>query len=182
MQLEMDVPGYILTAPVGEAGDLMLYRATRTLDGLPVLLKVPAAPGPTPSLLHRLEHEYELARDLDSSRIARPLALERHGGTAALVLEQGPTQTLASLLGSPMDIPSFLQIAIGIAAALGELHRHELVHKDLKPEHVLLDADGHVWLTGLGIASRLPRNARRPSRPKPSPAPWPTWPRNRPAG
>jgi hypothetical protein len=73
-----------------------------------------------------LEHEYELARDLDSSRIARPLALERHAGTLALVLEAGPAHTLASLLGGPMDIPCFLQIAIGLTAALAELHRHEL--------------------------------------------------------
>ena len=160
------IPGYTLTAPVCEAGDLLLYRATRTKDGLPVLLKIPAAPGPTPLLLNRLEREYELARDLDSSRIARPLALERQAGNVALVLEAGPAKTLASLLGSPMDTRIFLQIAIGIAAALIEIHRHELVHKDIKPEHVLLDDTGHVWLTGLGIASRLPREHQAPEPPE----------------
>jgi serine/threonine protein kinase len=151
------IPGYTLIAPVNEDEDLMLYQATRMLDNLPVLLKVPAAPGPSPPIFSRLKHEYELARELDPGRIVRPTALERHGGTVTLVLEQGPTRTLASLLGSPMDIQSFLRIALGITAALAELHRHELVHKDLTPEHVLLDKDGRVWLTGLGIASRLPR-------------------------
>ena len=151
------IPGYSLTALLCEAGDLLLYQATRSQDAAPVLLKFPASARPTPLLLSRLEREYELARTLDSSRIARPLALERQAGNVVLVLEQGPTKTLASLLGSPMDIRSFLQIAIGINAALTELHRHGLVHKDLKPDNVLLDAAGHVWLTGLGIASRLPR-------------------------
>jgi PAS domain S-box-containing protein len=153
----MTIPGYTLTAPICEAGDLLLYRATRSQDGLPVLLKVPAASRPAPVLLRRLEQEYELARGLDSSRISKPLTLERNAGNVALVMEQGPDRTLVSLLGSPMDIPSFLQIAIGITAALAELHRHDLVHKDLKPDNVLLDAAGHVWLTGLGIASRQPR-------------------------
>jgi PAS domain S-box-containing protein len=158
-------PGYTLTAPVCETGDLLLYRATRSRDGLSVLLKVPEAARPTPLLLSRLEREYELTRDLDSSRITRPIALERHADSVALVLEQGPTQTLASRLGSPMDVRSFLQIAIGINGALAELHRHELIHKDIKPEHVLLDASGHVWLTGLGIASRLPRERPAPEPP-----------------
>jgi PAS domain S-box-containing protein len=160
------IPGYSLTTSVCEAGDLLLYRASRTLDGLAVLLKVPAAPRPAPVMLRRLEREYELARDLDPGRIARPIALERHAGSVALVLEQGPDRTLASLLGSPMDVPSFLRIALGLTAALAELHRHELVHKDIKPEHVLLDADGHVWLTGLGIVSRLPRERQAPEPPE----------------
>jgi PAS domain S-box-containing protein len=150
-------PGYTLTAPVDETGDLHLHRATRSRDGLSVLLKVPAAARPTPLLLRRLEREYELTRDLDSSRITCPIALERHADGVALVLAAGPTQTLASRVGSPMDVRSFLQLAIGINGALAEVHRHELVHKDIKPEHVLLDDFDHVWLTGLGIASRLPR-------------------------
>lgn len=89
-----------------------------------------------------------------------------------MVLEPGPQRTLASVLGSPMDIRSFLSIAIaiaiaiGISAALAELHRHELVHKDLKPEHMLLDADGRVRLTGLVIASHLPRERQAPETPE----------------
>jgi PAS domain S-box-containing protein len=160
------IPGYTVTAVVSQAGDLWLYRATRSRDGLPVLLKVPAAARPAPLVLSRLERECELARDLDSSRIARPLALERHAGLVVAVLEQGPTETLAARLGSPMDVGAFLEIAIGINAALDELHRHGLIHKDLKPEHMLLDAAGHVWLTGLGIASHLPRERQAPEPPE----------------
>lgn len=160
------VPGYTLIAPVCEAGDLLLYRAIRPHDGLHVLIKFPAAPRPASTILRRLEREYELARDLDPSLIARPLALERHGGTVALILEQGPDRTLAGLSGSPMEIQTFLRIAIGITAALTELHRHELIHKDIKPEHVLLDEEDHVWLTGLGIASRLPRERQAPELPE----------------
>ena len=160
------IPGYTLTAPVCETGDLLLYRAARSRDGAPVLLKIPASAHPTPLLLTRLEREYELARALDSSRIAHPIALERQSGSAVLVLEPGPTRTLASMLGSPMDIQSFLQVAIGINAALAEMHHHELVHKDLKPENVLLDVAGHVWLTGLGIATRRPRERQTPEPPE----------------
>jgi predicted ATPase/GAF domain-containing protein len=51
-----------------------------------------------------------------------------------------------------------LRLAIGVAGALGKAHQRGLVHKDLKPGHILVNcADGQVRLTGFGIASRLPR-------------------------
>ncbi len=161
------IPGYTLIAPVCETGDLWLYRATKEQDGVEVLLKVPAAgTQPTPQLMSWLESEYELAQDLDANRVLRPVALERQGDNLFLVLDSGPDRTLASLLDSPMEIQRFLQIAIGITDALAELHNHELVHKDLKPEHVLLDEEGLVWLTGLGIASQLPQERQAPEPPE----------------
>ena len=140
----MTNPGYALAAPVCDTGDLVLSRAIRVRDGLPVLLKTPSDARPTPALLRRLEREYELTGGLDPWLIARPLALEHRGGTATLVLEHGPTRTLVDLLGSPIGVEPFLRVAMGVTVALAEIHRHDLVHKDIKPEHVLLDADGHV--------------------------------------
>ena len=162
----MTILGYTLTGSVCEAGDLALHQATRLQDGQPVLIEFPTASRPTPAVLRRLEREYELARDLRSSRIVHPIALERHAGALALVLEAGPTHSLACLLGSPMAPLSFLRIAIGIAAALAELHHAELIHKDIRPDNVLLDDAGHVWLTGLGFASRLPREHQALERPE----------------
>src|SRR5271169_369125 len=57
-----------------------------------------------------------------------------------------------------MEVGSFLRLAIGIAGALGKAHQRGLVHKDLKPAHILVNcADRQTRLTGFGIASRLPR-------------------------
>jgi PAS domain S-box-containing protein len=152
-----NIPGYTISAVVCETDDLVVYQATRVLDDLPVLLKVPVSPSPSPSLLRRLEHEFELVQNPDAKGIVRALGLERHPGSIVLVLEGGSTRTLASLVGFPMDISTFLRIALGLTEALAELHHQGLVHRDLKPEHVLLDQTGQVRLTGLGFASRCPR-------------------------
>ena len=75
-----------------------------------------------------------------------------------LVLEDPGGEPLARLLGQPWEIASFLRIAIGLAAALGRLHQRGLIHKDVKPAHILVNAaTGGVWLIGFGIASRIPR-------------------------
>ena len=84
-----------------------------------------------------------------------------------LVLEDPGGDCLARLLGRPWAITSFLRVAIGLAAALGRLHERGLIHKDVKPAHILVDAaTGAVWLTGFGIASLLPREHQVPAPPE----------------
>ena len=66
-----------------------------------------------------------------------------------------------------MELGLFLRLAIGLAGALGEVHRRGIVHKNVKPAHVLVNpATGQVWLTGFGIASRLPRERQAPEPPE----------------
>src|SRR4029077_15108357 len=66
-----------------------------------------------------------------------------------------------------MQLSRFLRFAVGIAGALGKLHQHDLIHKDIKPANILVDsASGAVWLTGFGIASRLPRERQSPEPPE----------------
>jgi serine/threonine protein kinase len=64
-------------------------------------------------------------------------------------------------------VTQFLRIAIPLAVALRRVHERGLIHKDIKPANVLVDmASGRAWLTGFGIASRLPREHRVPEPPE----------------
>jgi len=61
----------------------------------------------------------------------------------------------------------FLRLAVGLATALGGLHRRELIHKDVKPTNVLVNpATGQLRLMGFSIASRLPRERQTPEPPE----------------
>jgi serine/threonine protein kinase len=131
------------------------------------LIVLPAGERPSPASLDRLAHEYELKDELDGAWAARPSELVREGGRTMLVLEDCGGEPLARLLGAPMEVGSFLRLAIGIAGALGKAHQRGLVHKDIKPAHILVNcADGQVRLTGFGIASRLPRERQTPAPPE----------------
>jgi PAS domain S-box-containing protein len=68
--------------------------------------------------------------------------------------------------GQPLDLTCVLRIAIGLAKTLGQVHQHGLIHKDIKPANVLVDDTGNAWLTGFGIASRLPRERQSPVAPE----------------
>jgi len=105
----------------------------------------------------RLEHAYELRGALDSAWAAKPIELSHRAGQTALILEDPGGQLLATLVGRPWNADAVLRVGLGIAVALRGLHRQGLVHKDLKPAHVLANpTTGAVWLTGFFIASPPP--------------------------
>src|SRR5215475_479046 len=151
-----------------EDGERVFSRGWRLDDNgnrFAVLLVAPAADHPSRTSLDRLKHEYELKDELDGAWAARPLALMSDAGRTVLVLDDLGSEPLVRLLGSPLEMERFLTLAIGIAAALGKVHQRGLIHKDIKPANIVVDcADGHVRLTGFGIASRLSRE-RQASEP-----------------
>jgi PAS domain S-box-containing protein len=153
-----------------EAADSTLYRGRKQGDPWPVLAVALAAEQPSAQSLRRLEHEYSLAADLDPAWAARPLDLTRYEGRTVLIFQDPGGEPLDQLLernkGQPLDLTRFLRIAIGLAKALGQVHRQGLIHKDIKPANVLVDDDGNVWLTGFGIASQLPNARQSPVPPE----------------
>ena len=145
-------------------GDISLYRGSGS--GLAPILLV-AADETSPGCVERLEHEYALKGELDADWAARPVALTRYNDRMTLVLEDPGGAPLDRLLGRPLDVSHFLRIAIPLAGALRRVHERGLIHKDVKPANILLDGtSGGVWLTGFGIASRLPRERQSPAPPE----------------
>ena len=148
-----DLSGYAFSP--WRHGDLALYRGCG--QGLPPILLV-AAENSSLACLKRLEHEYALRADLDAAWAAHPIEFSRHRDRVVLVLEDPGGVVLDRLLGQPLGIAGFLRIAISLAGALRQAHARGLIHKDIKPANILVDvASGDAWLTGFGIASRLPR-------------------------
>ncbi|HEY1579797.1 MAG TPA: sigma 54-interacting transcriptional regulator [Terracidiphilus sp.] len=161
--------GYALK-PLREGPDFTLYRGWEHGNPSSILVVALPAEQPSPQRLRRLHHEYSLAGELDPAWAAKPLTLTRHEGRTILVLKDPGGEPLDLILerdqGRPLDLARVLHIAVGLASALGEVHRRGLIHKDIKPGNVLVDNGGNVWFTGFGIASQLPHERQAPAPPE----------------
>ncbi|GLR85262.1 trifunctional serine/threonine-protein kinase/ATP-binding protein/sensor histidine kinase [Bradyrhizobium iriomotense] len=138
-------------------------------DGSPVAVLAvrPSSEHPHPGILDRFTHEYAWKDELDRAWAACPFDLLHEGGQTVLLLEDPGGEPLANFIGAPMEVESFLQLAIGIAGAVGNVHKRGFVHKDIKPANILVNCtDQRVRLTGFGIASRLPRERQKPEPPE----------------
>jgi PAS domain S-box-containing protein len=149
-------------------GDLTLYRGSG--NGLSPILLITAEDA-SPGSLKRLQHEYALKAELDAAWAAQPVALSHYNDRLTLVLEDPGGEPLDQLLDRlpdrRLDVAEFLHIAIPLTSALRRVHERGLIHKDIKPTNVMMDtASGRAWLTGFGVASRLPREHRVPEPPE----------------
>jgi PAS domain S-box-containing protein len=153
--------------PLRMDGDFVLSRAPAGVDRRRTLVLATTSDRPSAASLARLEHEYQLRSELDASWAACPLALVQEHGRPGLLLSDPGGRLLSSLVGRPWQVEPFLRVAIALGHALARVHERGLIHKDVKPGNVLVDtASSRVWLTGFGIASRLPRELRAPEPPE----------------
>jgi serine/threonine protein kinase len=157
--------------PLHRGGEFILYRGLRQgkAETSPpsILALSPAMEPPTPATIRKIEHEFSLKDELNPAWAIQPIALTHEQSRTMLVLEDRDAEPLDRFLRQPMELKRFLRCAIGLAAALGQLHRRGLIHKDIKPSNVLANAAlDHAWLTGFGIASRLPRERQSAEPPE----------------
>jgi hypothetical protein len=158
---------YRLDAQIGRGGMSTVYRAFDTVLERPVAIK----------LMHR-----EIASDSDQlerfRREARSVARLNHPhivtvidageelsedgaepefGTPYIVLEYVEGETLKQLIrrDGPLEITQAIAYAIELARALSAAHERMIVHRDVKPQNVLIGEEGGAKITDFGIARTL---------------------------
>ncbi len=172
----MTVPGYSLAAEIHRGRKHVVFRAIRERDGQPVILKTLLDEYPSPGETAALRREYELLRELDIPGVAAAQGLETNRDRPALVLEDVGGVSLMSLVTrGPLDLGRFFDVALPLAATIGRLHEHGIIHKDINPNNVLVNlTTGDVRLIDFSIvvapcgraapAARPPPPARRHAR------------------
>ncbi|MEZ4406190.1 MAG: AAA family ATPase [Polyangiales bacterium] len=152
-----DVSGYDVRESLTEGGVFGVYRALRKTDGAEVALKVVQALDPDGRLAGQLRRELELSREMDPDAVARGITIEVQADRPVLVREFRGASTLgARVAAGPMPVEDFCRVALAVVRALAAVHRGGVVHRDVKPSNILLDAEGErAWLTDFGIATRV---------------------------
>ena len=160
----MELPGYSIGELLQRGTDHVVCRATRERDGRPVVVKMPATQLPSPGVLARLQHEFEVTHGRNLDGVIHALALERIGSNWALVVEDYGAISLAKCVDGGMDIDAIFQIARGLTLGLRGVHSAGFIHKDIKPANIVVSKDlSSVWLVDFGIATEFSHSTQHTS-------------------
>ena len=157
----MELSGrYRLDAQIGAGGMSTVYRAfDQTLERRVAIKLMHREIASDSDQLERFRREARAVAQLSHPHIVGVIDAGEDEGRPYIVLEFVEGETLKERLRRagrlPMD--EAIAYAIEIARALGCAHAHHIVHRDVKPQNVLLDGDGSAEVTDFGIASHARR-------------------------
>ncbi|MFZ5903228.1 MAG: protein kinase domain-containing protein [Chloroflexota bacterium] len=150
---------YHILEQLGEGGMATVYKAYDTRLETDVAVKVirrgAFPPDHLEKILKRFEREAKALAKLSHPNIIKVIDYGKHDGSPYLVVEYMPGGTLRSRLGRPIPWQGAVQILIPLAKALEYAHKHNIVHRDVKPSNILLTDKGQPMLTDFGIAKIL---------------------------
>jgi serine/threonine protein kinase len=164
MSAEEAAPSYVLNkryrllSPLGAGGMAVVYKAQDLALGRLVGVKILREPlTGDPDFLARFQQEARAAANLAHPNIVTVHDFGRDGGRNYIVMEFIEGQDLKTLIkeGGPFRIERALELTIQICAGIGYAHRAGLVHCDVKPQNMLVTADGRLKVTDFGIARAL---------------------------
>jgi Protein kinase domain len=161
----IDHPRYHVLGLVGQGGMGAVYRAEHRRMERPVALKV-IHPGliRNPAAVQRFHQEVRAAARLHHPNIVTAYDAEQAGGLHFLVMEYVEGTCLAELVRERGPLPVAELCCYARQAALGLEHAFEqgMVHRDIKPQNLMLTPAGRVKILDFGLA-RLPRTPGGPS-------------------
>ena len=149
---------YELEELVGTGGMSSVYRAHDRLLARKVALKVLHEHyGSDEAHVERFRREARAVATLSHPNIVAVIDRGEHEGRQFIVFEYVDGENLKRLIEreGPLPVATALELAIQIARGLSFAHGQGLVHRDVKPQNVLLNGDGAAKVTDFGIARSL---------------------------
>src|SRR2546430_13570193 len=149
---------YQLLKKLGSGGAGTVYLAKDPRNDRLVAIKVaPPAVVTNPVMRLRFARECQLTQKLVHPNVVRVLDYGLEGFRAYMVMEHIDGHSLGDRIAAAGPLPEAeaLRIIHQVGQALHWAHQQNLIHRDIKPDNILVTADGHAKLADLGLAKQL---------------------------
>ena len=157
---------YEILAPLGKGGMGEVYRAHDSRLGREVAIKVlPSEFAQDADRLNRFVREAKSASALNHPNIITIHEIGESNGTHFIATEFIDGKTLGDYAkANPLNYKSALEVAIQVASALDEAHSAGIVHRDIKPDNVMIRSNGLAKILDFGIAKLADRRGDTETR------------------
>jgi|GEM_PF-1115060 len=156
---------YRIDTEVGRGGMGIVYRGTDLTLKRPVAIKALRQVDADNTVLSRFLREARSLARVEHPGLVPVYAVGREDGTYYMVMKFVEGETLQSLIkrSGALEPRQIRRVMRETCEALGALHKHGLIHRDLKPGNIMLSAEGRVVVMDLGIVKAVGENTQTTS-------------------
>ncbi len=161
-----NIPGYEVLELLGEGGMGMVYKARqKSLDRIVALKVLPARAAKETAFIKRFISEARTVARLNHENIIAGIDVGEHDGTYYFAMEHVEGESVAQMIErqGALEERYALQVVAQMARALAHAHKHGLVHRDVKPQNILVTRSGLAKLCDLGLAKMQNEASRDPT-------------------
>ncbi|XP_052903061.1 serine/threonine-protein kinase fused [Anopheles moucheti] len=146
---------YVLSELIGEGSFGKVYKAVEKSSATTVAIKIINKRGRSGRELKGLRGECEIQRNLKHPNIIRMLDSFETNNEIIVVTEYAKTDLHSLLRDGSLEEPRTQRITFNLVSALYYLHSHRILHRDLKPQNILLDRNMCAKLCDFGFARNM---------------------------
>ena len=148
-----------------ENNNTIIYKRKLVEFEKPVIVKVLKTVSPIESQLKKFYNEYEFTHKLEAKFIRKAIKKKKINGKHAVILEYFEGNPLANSIDLS-NLSFFLKIASNIIDALCEIHKLNIIHKDLNPQNILVNKNGDIKIIDFEISSKYSLRTQNLSNPE----------------
>jgi len=155
--IEQTISHYRIIKKLGAGGMGEVYLAEDTMLDRKVAIKfLPSESSNDVNANRRLIREAKAAATLDHPNICAIHEINEEGGRSFIVMQYVEGETLdCKIKTQPLDLPEALAIGVQIADAISEAHTRGIIHRDIKPQNIMITARGQAKVMDFGLAKEV---------------------------
>ncbi len=155
----LNIPGVSVQAQIYESANSLVYRAIREADNQPIILKLLKESYPTPQELVRYRTEYRITQELKEPGVVQVYDLQKYQNSLVMFVEDFGGESLKIWMQQrQFTLEEFLHIAIAATDTLSQIHRANVIHKDINPSNIVYNPETEqLKIIDFGISTQLSR-------------------------